>query len=173
MGKDTQTIRFRVVQTNAATAAETTNSDKEGNVTGIDRKIYEDVRISVAGIDSGDEGGGGRFVGGELVISAPEGAYKVGQTLEADLKVVDEDAGVGVPTTASEGSTLRQDDEEARRGRRADGSLGPEPKGESPSRSSSRRPSKRPSKRPSRRSGKAKSPQQTDQAAGSSSRPAA
>lgn len=120
------TITFRVLQANPSTSVEHTEKDDDGNVTGIERQVFEDVVLGVSKVDAGQEDGAGRLVSGQLTISVPEGTFKVGQVLEAEL----EDQGVperSGPVTASEGSTLRQDDEEARRGRTADGELGPDP----------------------------------------------
>lgn len=174
MAKDV-TLHLRVLQTNPATAAEVTKTDKEGNVTGIDRQIYEDVRLTIAGIDTGAKDGGGRLTGGEIVLSVPEGTFSVGDKIEGSLKVVspDDDA----PASPPDPLTLRQDPEEARRGRDAQRNLGPEP-GKSSKRSSSRKKStvnrsSGSSAPEGASSGSVPGPQETDQRAGSSNRPAA
>ena len=124
MGKANTKVTLRVLQVNPASGSEVTEYDKDGNVTGIEQQVYEDVRLGVTNVETGSQEGGGRLVSGELVLSLPAGELSVGDTFEADLSAKSESSGTAGPTTATEGSTLRQDREEVERGRKPDGSLG-------------------------------------------------
>lgn len=124
MAKKDAKITFRVLQASPASGHEVTETDKDGNVTGIEFKRFEDVRLGVTNVDAGTDDGAGRLVSGELVLSLPEGTVSTGDVFEATLSAVKEDAGTGVPTTGKEGSTLMQEPDEVERGRTADGSLG-------------------------------------------------